>query len=159
MQGRAYLSLCSSPKVDLTELHSLLQCGLLIHLNREMPTVREPRPWCLTCSQPRSLRYCINPAQQGHSYVDCPQGGPHPAPECLIRVGMWAKGPGTNCWCQDSSQLTLRPHQVTFQGQLFMSSKAESDKGLRPQPGFQIQLSAGLCGTSFNVSTREWRQD
>ena len=32
----AYLSLGRSPKVDLTELHSLLQCSLLIHLNREM---------------------------------------------------------------------------------------------------------------------------
>lgn len=32
----AYLSLGSSPEVDLTELHSLLQCSLLVHLIREM---------------------------------------------------------------------------------------------------------------------------
>lgn len=35
----AYLSLGSSPKVDLTELHGLLQCSVLVHLNREMSTL------------------------------------------------------------------------------------------------------------------------
>lgn len=34
MRGRAYLSLGGSPKVDLTELHCLLQCSLLVHLYR-----------------------------------------------------------------------------------------------------------------------------
>jgi hypothetical protein len=40
----AYLSLGSGPKVDLTELHSLLQCSLLIHLNREMSKLGDPGP-------------------------------------------------------------------------------------------------------------------
>lgn len=48
--GQAYLSLGSSPKVDLTELHSLLQCSLFIHLSKEMTKVR--RPECWASSQP-----------------------------------------------------------------------------------------------------------
>lgn len=63
----AYLSLGSSPKVDLTELHSLLQCSLLIHLNREMSKLGDPGPQYMTCS----LTYF--PVQEGHSYVDYPQ--------------------------------------------------------------------------------------
>lgn len=57
----------------------------------------------------------------------------HSPQPSLIHVGMQPKGPCTTSWCQDLSQLTLRPHQVTFHGQLFVSFRAEIDRGLRLQ--------------------------
>ena len=38
----AYLPLGGGPEVDLTELHGLLQGGLLVHLSKDMPEVSGP---------------------------------------------------------------------------------------------------------------------
>lgn len=117
--GQAYLSLGCSPEVDLTELHGLLQRSLLIHLSKEMPAVRGPRPWWLASS--RSL------ACPGSVAVKSPPTvgplGPQPCPGSMDRGTSISRAHP-----QGHSSGPVWPCQVHLCGHVISSSGAEAGR-------------------------------